>query len=304
MLSPPSSRPDPSTLRRRAERFPRLVAAVLFLAVSAYGGAALFGGLDRPGSAPVRDGLLLQSLPLSGIALREERRVSSLLPARGLAVSGDRLPAGAALAEFGDGSVLTAERAAFFFSDVDGYEDLSLPDAESLAVSSVRSLLAEKPLRRPGTLGRLVYGDAWYFLALAQDAALPEIGSRVTLHLEDADRPLPARLAAVSEAEEGQRALLLRLTAWDEELLSLRKCRGWLILSESAGLTVPAAAVREDEAGQRYVQVLTAEGAEPVSVELLHREGAACLVRPSEETQLLRAGARVLLNPRDQEREG
>ena len=70
----------------------RLIAAVLFLAVSAYAGARLWSSVERsPETQTVRAVTLTDSAELEGIVIRREQ----LCPAgEGLFTDGARLPAG------------------------------------------------------------------------------------------------------------------------------------------------------------------------------------------------------------------
>ena len=105
---------------------------------------------------------------------------------------------------------------------------------------------------------------------------------------------MKARLVSVSEAEAGKRALLLRLTETDGELLALRKTGARLILAEYSGLELPEAAVHAED-GYEYVYIPAAGGAEPRAVEIIYREQGRCIAAVSTGAEALREGQTVLL---------
>ncbi len=268
-------------------RFAQAVAAALFLAVCAYIGAALAGDL-RPGvrTAPVRRSTVSESLELEGLVLRREQTVCT--GGRLLAADGSRLAAGAPLAEGPEGT-LYAPASALFYSGLDGLEALGPEDAEDLSVESLCALMRTPPRTPEGAVGRLVLEHAWYFAALAPADAGPEPGS-CTLCFPDPVGRVPARLLSVSPAEDGQRALLFRLTRGGRALLSLRLTPARLILSEIEGLELPEEAVRYDPAGQAFVSTLTAAGAEEKPVEILYTGQGRCIAAISRQAGGLREG--------------
>lgn len=202
-------------------------AAVMFLAVCAWGGAGLYARL-RPSAVPAaQEDAALSGVALTGIALRSESVLRLSGPALPASDSGERIPVGGALARLPDGTVLRAERSCLFFSDFDGLEGLTAPTAEMLSVPAVLALLDAAPAPPEDGCGRLVYAESWYYAALAPaDAALPDAGP-CRLRFPPLRAWLSARLLAVSEAEDGQRALLFRLEQGGD-YLSLRRCEAVL----------------------------------------------------------------------------
>lgn len=276
-------------------RFLRAVAAVLFLGASAYIGAGLFAGLDRRvETAVARPAAVTDSVALQGIAIRREQLVCSPggLPT---AEEGRRVPAGG-LVGSANREELYAPASALFFSGVDGLERLGPDRLRDLSVASLRDLLAETPEPVSGALGRLVLDYDWYFAALAPAGALPEGLRDCTLSFENTDRRVPARLLSVSPAEDGQTALLLRLTAAEKGLYSLRKTSATLVLAEYAGLELPAAAVRTDGDGHEFVYTVAAGVAERREVTILYRAGDRCIAALTGGADALREGSRVIVS--------
>ena len=210
------------------EPFLCAAAALLFLAACAWTGAALYGRLHSEAPLP-RERAETAGLLLDGIALRRERPVCAPEPVELLAEDGERLAAGAAPLLSG-GEPLKSACSAVWFADWDGLEYLNPDSLAELTPQALRSLLESPPETPAEIRGRLVEGRDWYFAALTDGAV--SAGERCRLLFEGLDRPLPARVIAVSAAERGQRALLLRLTDGGDDCLSLRRCQARLLREE------------------------------------------------------------------------
>jgi len=275
----------------------RAAAALLFVALCAWVGAALYGALHPAAvTAVVRRVSVTESVPLEGIALRQEELLCAPEGAVPAVPGGTRVPGGTLLAVFADGETLTAPGSVLFFDDWDGLETLSpaLPGLDE--VSAVQALLDLQPPLSPGAFGRIVTGRAWCFAALAPAVELPAPGARCELYFDGIDRPLPARLLSVSAAEGGQRALLLRLTDGGADCLSLRKCSARLVLGEYSGLELPRAALRYDAAGMPYVHTVSAGELHAVPVELIYTSGELCVAAVSQGPDALREGSVLLVS--------
>ncbi len=270
-------------------RFIGVLSSLLFLAVCAYAGACLYPGAGGAETAVLRSATLTESVELRGIAVRREQALT--LPRGGefTAENGKRLPCGALLAGSGGESV-TAPSSSVFFDSCDGYEFLSPEALFPLSVSSVDALLARKP-ETPAD-GRLILSNEWYFAAVSGSAALPGEGfCRVIF--DPASDPVEACVVSLSQEEDGRRAILLRLTAGGDALLSLRQCSARLIVGEYSGLKAPESAVRQMPDGTSYVNTIAAGGVESTAVDILYSADGFCLIAPVGSSDLLRDGSRV-----------
>ena len=136
-----------------------LVAGTLFLAVCAYGGAALYRQVEQPEIVTVQRTHLRESAELEGIVLREEQSLCFDRGTRPLVPEGQRLAAGQALALDASGQELLSRNAGIYFSQTDGFEGLDAGSIDAGDASALEALLAEKPEK--GGDGRLVTGSAW-----------------------------------------------------------------------------------------------------------------------------------------------
>ncbi len=270
-------------------RFIGALSSLLFLAVCAYAGACLYPGAGGGETAVLYSVTLTESVELRGIAIRNEQALT--LPRGGefLVESGRRLPCGALLTGSGGESV-TAPSSSIFFDSCDGFESLSPEDLFPLSVSGVDTLLARKPDKQAD--GRLVLSNEWYFAAVSGSAALPGEGFCWVI-FDPASDPVEAYVVSLSKEEGGRRAILLRLTAGGDALLSLRQCSARLIVGEYSGLKAPEAAVRQRLDGTNYVNTIAAGGVESTAVDILYSADGFCLIAPVGSSDLLRDGSRV-----------
>ena len=212
--------------------FLRAAVVLLFLAVCAWTGAALYRTLRlHPASGEALQAAVAEGIPLTGVAIRREQLLCSRGGVTLAAEAGKRVARGAVLAVAADGSAVYAERSAVFFPDWDGLEALGPADLETPDVACVQALLERRPSEPEGAFGRLVFGDDWFFAALApaDPALIPD--RRCQLRFAGVDRRVSARLLSVSAAVDGRRALLLRLTDGGADCLSLRFCQARLFLT-------------------------------------------------------------------------
>ena len=262
----------------------RLIAAVLFLAVSAYAGAKLWSGLEPvPGTQTVYAVTLTDSAELEGIVIRREQ---SFRPAgEALFADGERIPAG---------TVPTVSGSALYYSSCDTLEDLGPELLDTLDVAGLRSLLSRKS--SPREIGRLVLDHAWYYAALVSaDEPVPDSG-RCRVLFEGFEVPAEASILSLSPPEDGQRVLVLRLTLGGDDYMSLRKCSARLIFSEYSGLYLPEEAVHQDEDGNQFVYTITAGVVERRTVDILYSEGDVCIAAFSAGAEGLREGNLVIVS--------
>lgn len=266
----------------------RVLSAVLFAAVCAYVGAAMFSATNLSNSVNPRSMEFYDSVALEGIAIRREKtlRGTSLSPG---VESGGRFAAGTVLAFQGE-EFFSSSRPALFLAGCDGFEHLSPALLDSLDEKRLDELLASRPEPLPQTLGRLVEDFDWYYAAFAPADVTLSTGPCL-LDFGTGEN-YPARLVSCRPYPTRQ-LLVFRLTRFDESLLSLRKCSASLVLSAYEGLALPAGALCRDEQGNEYVITVSAAGEKSVAVESIYKSDRLCLVRPLSEGEL-HEGSRVL----------
>jgi len=251
----------------------RAIAAVLFLAVCAYCGAALGGMLSS--KLRLTQACLVSvdgSLLIEGLAVREER----LVGAGGAEISvedGSRLKAGTVLAQ-NKGQAIMTECSAIYLQSLDGYEYLNPEMLRDLTVSAFSDILKCRPRSTKDAPGRLVLGHEWFFAALCPADNDLDLHGRCYLRFDGTDGIVSARVLSISSEENGQQAVLLRLSAANPELLGLRFCEAELFLPTQTGLKIPASALQKDDAGNSFVNILLDGAAQRRSVDIIYTDPA------------------------------
>ena len=272
----------------------RVAAALLFLAASAWTGAALYRAVHPlPVTVTLHRCTAAQLLPLRGVALRQELLLRGGKDTELLVRDGERVAAGGRLARLADGSTLTAPASGIFFREEADYGALSPQDVQPLSPGRVRSLLEQEPESEGDVLGRLVLDCAWYFAALAETESPPAAGSRCRLRPAGSRRFFPVRVVS-AVSENGQTALLLRSVDDSADNFFLQKTEAELLLGEASGLALPADALRRDESGADYVIRLEDGALQRCAVQVLYGDGIQCLV--SSADGMLQEGSRILVS--------
>lgn len=205
-----------------SSRFFSALSAVLFLALCAYVGAALYP-TGTASAADIAPAVTAAPVLMRGIAIREEQSFDCSSRAE----SGLRLAAGSVFGTAKDGSALCTPDSAVFFAECDGYEGLSPALLNELTPEALEVLLSSKPDKRGSC--RLVTGRDWYYAALAPDDFTTPPRPRCRLMFSDIDRAYDAYMISASAPENGQRMLLFRLTAGDDACLSLRQVSAYIV---------------------------------------------------------------------------
>lgn len=270
-----------------------LVAGTLFLAVCAYGGAALYRQVEQPEIVTVQRTHLRESAELEGIVLREEQSLCFDRGTRPLVPEGQRLASGQALALDASGQELLSQNAGIYFSQTDGFEGLDAGSIDAGDASALEALLAEKPEK--GGEGRLVTGSAWYYWALCSDKqALPDSGA-CRIEFAGMDESVPARIISLSPPENGRQAVLLRLNQGGSAYLTLRKTGAKLLFSEHSGLVLPEEAIQQAADGSKFVYTLSAGTMEARAVEITYTGDGFSLAAFGTGPEALREGDRVVI---------
>ena len=197
-------------------RFYSVLAALLFTAVCAYIGAAVFPHMDTA-LPETRDITVTDTVEtparLHGIVLRTERCIPQLPAAQ----NGRRLSP----TEASVGGGQASERGGIYFESCDGFEYLSPRDADSVTPEGLDALMEKVP-ESTGDSARLVEGYAWY-CAVFVDGECPDGACRVLF--DGTEYPVRALVISHSSDDSGRTAALLRLTCGGE-YLSMRYVDG------------------------------------------------------------------------------
>lgn len=196
-----------------------------------------------------------------------------------------------------------AEKPEIYSAACDGYEDVLTPDTlADLTVSRLENLTAGS---KGSSLGKLIYGDTWYYAAAVtnEQAAQLRTGQSVTLRFaKGLDADAPATVYSIGEDEGGRQLLVLCCDRYLPQTTQLRHQQVELVLSSYSGIRVPANALRVNDEGQAGVYCVVGSLARFKPVDIVYQGDGYTLVRASKSAEgsaILRAGDEVVVTASD-----
>ena len=198
-----------------------------------------------------------------------------------------------------DAQDIAAEKAGTYSYACDGYETVLTPDfLKTVMPGSLKSIA---PASNDNNIGKMIYGETWYFVATVnpKDAESLHEGQTVSLRLSKGlSQDVDATVERVSAEENGQVAVVVSCRKYLANVTQLRQLSAELILKSYRGLRIPSSALRVDEEGRTGVYCLIGEVAcfKPCSVE--YQGNNYTLVKAdqlAEGTDILRHGDEVIV---------
>ncbi len=164
----------------------------------------------------------------------------------------------------------------------DGYETVLTPAALGKMTPDEFDRL--KPSAASSTVGKLIRGDRWYYVAVIGESEAAAIDrSRIyQLALSGVGYSLPVSVASVGRAQNGRCLLVLTSDRYLSSVTMLRAQNAELILESYTGLRVPKNALRIGEDGRVGVYCRIGRIAYFKPVELVYQGEDYCLVAPGE----------------------
>lgn len=217
---------------------------------------------------------------------------------------------------------ITAPRAGLYSAVVDGYENVLTPDMlADLTPSTLSAVKADETVA--SSVGKLVLGDSWYYVAVMDTEAVAELQEEGNLSLrfsKGVTQALSVSIASIGPEENGRVVVTFEGRRYLPELTLLRQQRAEVIHSTVTGIRIPKEALRAqkvtvDSEGNRTTEDVTGVycvvGAEArfKPVQVLYTGEDFVLVEStvavststtvSMETTRLRAGDAVIISARD-----
>ena len=196
------------------------------------------------------------------------------------------------------GATVTAKSAGTYSAVCDGYETvLTTEFLESVTPGRLARL---QPSGEDSNMGKLIYGDTWYYvvtLAEEQAAYLKSQGSVTLRFAKGFDQNIRMQVVSVSAPENGQSAVVLSCRKYLAQTTLLRHQAADIILRTYEGLRVPSNALRVSEEGVTGVYCVDGVTAAFRPVTVLYQGQGYALVQPAEgaaDTRTLRAGDEVI----------
>ena len=198
------------------------------------------------------------------------------------------------------GTAITAPEGGIYSASCDGYETVLTPDMlEGLTPSKLNSI---KPTGGDNAnVGKLIYGDTWYYAAAITDEQALALEGRSTVTLRFAKgftQELSMTIADISASENGDRVLILKSDKFIAQTTLLRHQAATLVLRTYEGLRLPSKALRVNEEGVTGVYCMLGVRAKFKPVQVLYQGEGYTLVEAAstaDDSAMLRRGDEVII---------
>ncbi|MBR5571662.1 MAG: hypothetical protein IKV99_03370 [Oscillospiraceae bacterium] len=197
-----------------------------------------------------------------------------------------------------NGTDITAPKSGIFSAVCDGYEGVLTPAL--LGEVSPSALTAIQPEAQRANVGKLIYGDTWYYVTVITQEQAQMLEDRSAISVQFAKgftAPFSMAVRHISEPENGKCVLWLSTREYMAQTTLLRQQSASLLLHEYEGLRLPDKALRVNEEGKAGVYCVIGARARYKGVSVLYHGDGYVLVRPTDtgETSLLRQGDQVIV---------
>lgn len=196
------------------------------------------------------------------------------------------------------GTTVTARASGTYSAVCDGYETvLTKAFLEEVTPGKLARL---RPVDEQSNMGKLIYGDTWYYVVTLPEEQASYLKSQGAVTLRFAkgfDQNIRMQVVSVSAPEDGQAAVTLSCRKYLAQTTLLRHQAADVILRTYEGLRVPSNALRISEEGVTGVYCVDGSTAAFRPVTVLYQGQGYALVQPAEgasDTQTLRVGDEVI----------
>lgn len=196
------------------------------------------------------------------------------------------------------GTTVTARASGTYSAVCDGYETvLTKAFLEEVTPGKLARL---RPVDEQSNMGKLIYGDTWYYVVTLPEEQASYLKSQGAVTLRFAkgfDQNIRMQVVSVSAPEDGQAAVTLSCRKYLAQTTLLRHQAADVILRTYEGLRVPSNALRVSEEGVTGVYCVGGSTAAFRPVTVLYQGQGYALVQPAEgasDTQTLRVGDEVI----------
>lgn len=196
------------------------------------------------------------------------------------------------------GTTVTARASGTYSAVCDGYETvLTKAFLEDVTPGKLARL---RPVDEQSNMGKLIYGDTWYYVVTLPEEQASYLKSQGAVTLRFAkgfDQNIRMQVVSVSAPEDGQAAVTLSCRKYLAQTTLLRHQAADVILRTYEGLRVPSNALRVSEEGVTGVYCVDGSTAAFRPVTVLYQGQGYALVQPAEgvsDTRTLRVGDEVI----------
>ncbi len=186
------------------------------------------------------------------------------------------------------GSIITAENSGYYVGSADGFENLlTVEDIDSLTVDKLNSALkAEKAEISKNSIGKIINGYNWYVATVIDSAKAVSMsdGKSVKLVLGDStEDTVQTTVYSLETVKDNKTLVIFKCNLMNDNLASLRKVSGKVVINEHTGLKISRDAVRFDEEGNAGVYVRRANIVNFRSLNIIYSEESFVVAADSEK---------------------
>lgn len=214
-------------------------------------------------------------------------------------------------------SGITAKKPGVFSTLLDGYEHLGVASIKDLNPGKLHTLLTNRTEFSDAAIGKLVVSNTWYYAALVAEDEVPKLQDSTHIYLEFGryyNTPIPAQIESISDAEDGECAVVFSCFAGLSETLAVRQAAAEIVYGEHSGLRVPREALHAEDADanvlpaddpiqwkdkenatKTFVYTLTGPQVEKKYVDVVYESESFYLVYPSTDADALRDGDEIIV---------
>ena len=196
-------------------------------------------------------------------------------------------------------TAIRGSRPGIYSAVCDGYEAALSPEfLEDLTPAKLASISGGG---QEGNVGKLIYGDTWYYAFTLSAEDTRQLRSCDTVKLRFAkglQQDVAVEIVSVSDEQDGKCAIVAACDKYMPQVTQLRHQKATLVLDNHSGLRIPANALRLNAEGHSGVYCLVGFTADFKPVDVVYRGDGYTLVRASDKAtggDILRAGDEVIV---------
>lgn len=186
--------------------------------------------------------------------------------------------------------IITADESGYFVSKLDGFENvLTCKDIDSLTEEVLEKAYDAKKSEVPdSSIGKIIDGYNWYIATVIDSSETGNFSKGKTVRLlfdESGKNPVKTYVHSIKNIDSSKSLVIFRCNLMNEQLTSLRKVEGKIVIDEFKGLKVSRDAVRLDDDGNSGVYVRRGNVVNFRSLNIIYSEDSFVIAsKPSENS--------------------
>ncbi len=188
--------------------------------------------------------------------------------------------------------IITADASGYYVNKEDGFENLiSVDSIDELTHEKLNEALeSKKKDPTPGSIGKIIDGYNWYVACVVDSAHVSTFKKEkpVNLIFGDSNEDIVSTyLYSVKKIDDKDSLVVFRCTLMNDELISLRKINGKIVIDDFTGLKVSRDAVRIDDNGNTGVFVRRGNIVNFRSINIVYSEDSFVVAqKPGENSEI------------------